>query len=120
MELVTSFNTLVCPFQFHGLRKIAMDYYYCKDCDKEEKNPMCLSCILKCHKGHTSSETFKASETDLQRCNCAMNNHQTSTEEGNYSLYTCYFSDLNKNNDHQYCYKNSHKKQSKNKRNKNN
>ena len=111
MELVTSFNTLVCPFQFHGLRKIAMDYYYCKDCDKEEKNPMCLSCILKCHKGHTSSEIFKASETDLQRCNCAMNNHQTSTEEGNYSLYTCYFSDLNKNNDHQYCYKNSHKKQ---------
>ena len=111
MELVTSFNSLICPFQIYGLQKIAMNYYYCKDCDKEEKFPMCEICLNKCHRGHTQGEIHEANEDDPVRCTCAMNNHQTTVEEGNYSLFTCYFSDLNKIKDISYCYQNSHKKQ---------
>ena len=111
MELVTSFNNLICPFQIYGLQKIAMNYYYCKDCDKEEKFPMCEICLNKCHRGHTQGEIHEANEDDPVRCTCAMNNHQTTVEEGNYSLFTCYFSDLNKIKDISYCYQNNHKKQ---------
>ena len=111
MELVTSFNNLICPFQIYGLQKIAMNYYYCKDCDKEEKFPMCEICLTKCHRGHTQGEFHEANEDDPVRCTCAMNNHQTTVEEGNYSLFTCYFSDLNKVKEISYCYQNSHKKQ---------
>ena len=92
MDLVTTFtSTMNCPVLKHGLKKIPMDFFYCKDCDKEEKFPMCHSCIKKCHSGHSSSEKHQASSSNLLRCSCAMNNHQTSKQELNEELTICYF-----------------------------
>ena len=110
MELISTFKHVNCPVIKFGLKKISMDYYFCYDCDKEEKFPICHSCLLKCHKGHEGSERHPASTTNLIRCSCAMNNHQTSTEETNYSLTQCFFYELNKVSDECYCYENSSKK----------
>ena len=110
MELISTFKHVNCPVIKYGLKKISMNYYFCLDCDKEEKFPICHSCLLKCHKGHEGSKLHLASTTNLIRCSCAMNNHQTSTEETNYSLTQCFFYELNKVSDECYCYENTSKK----------
>ena len=108
MELLSTFmNVKGCPVLKFGLKKIPMDYYFCKDCDKEEKFPMCHSCIKKCHKGHSPSEKHPASSSNLIRCSCAMINHQTTKQEVNEELTTCYFYELNKTNESLYCYENT-------------
>ena len=113
MELIAVFKQVNCPVLKYGLKKIAMDYYFCKNCDKEQKFPICHSCLLKCHKGHQGTERKKSSSENLIRCSCAMNNHQTLTEEAKYSLNslnTCFFYELNKVTDSCFCYQNKNKK----------
>ena len=90
-----------------------MDYYFCKTCDKENKFPLCHSCLLKCHKGHQGSALKKASSDNLIRCTCAMNNHQILSLEEKFawnSLSTCFFYELNKVTDNCFCYENKNKK----------
>ena len=113
MELIAVFKQVNCPVLKYGLKKISMDYYFCKNCDKEQKFPICHSCLLKCHKGHQGTERKKATSENLIRCSCAMNNHQTLTEEAKYSLNslnTCFFYELNKVTDSCFCYQNKNKK----------
>ena len=113
MELIAVFKQVNCPVLKYGLKKIAMDYYFCKNCDKEQKFPICHSCLLKCHKGHQGTERKKSTSENLIRCSCAMNNHQTLTEEAKYSLNslnTCFFYELNKVTDSCFCYQNKNKK----------
>ena len=113
MELISIFKQVNCPVLKYGLKKIAMDYYFCKSCDKEQKFPICHSCLLKCHKGHQGSERKKSTSDNLIRCSCAMNNHQTLSEDAKYalnSLNTCFFYELNKVTDSCFCYQNKNKK----------
>ena len=113
MELIAVFKQVNCPVLKYGLKKIAMDYYFCKNCDKEQKFPICHSCLLKCHKGHQGTERKKACSDNLIRCSCAMNNHQTLPEDAKYSfnsLNTCFFYELNKVTDSCFCYQNKNKK----------
>ena len=113
MELIAVFKQVNCPVLKYGIKKISMDYYFCKNCDKEQKFPMCHSCLLKCHKGHQGTERKKATSENLIRCSCAMNNHQTLTEDAKYSLNslnTCFFYELNKVTDSCFCYQNKNKK----------
>ena len=46
MELIAVFKQVNFPVLKYGLKKIAMDYYFCKNCDKEQKFPICHSCLL--------------------------------------------------------------------------
>ena len=110
MELITTFKQVNCPVLKYGLKKIKMDYYFCKNCDKEQKFPICHGCLIKCHKGHQGTEKIAGTDDNLIRCSCAMNNHQTSTEEGNYSVNTCFFYELNKVTDSCFCYQNTNNK----------
>ena len=113
MELIAVFKQVNCPVLKYGLKKIAMDYYFCKNCDKEQKFPICHSCLLKCHKGHQGTERKKSTSDNLIRCSCAMNNHQTLSEDAKYalnSLNKCFFYELNKVTDSCFCYINKNKK----------
>ena len=113
MELIAVFKQVNCPVLKYGLKKISMDYYFCKNCDKEQKFPICHSCLIKCHKGHQGTERKKATNENLIRCSCAMNNHQTLSEDAKYalnSLNTCFFYELNKVTDSCFCYQNKNKK----------
>ena len=113
MELIAVFKQVNCPVLKYGLKKISMDYYFCKNCDKEQKFPICHSCLLKCHKGHQGTERKKSTSDNLVRCSCAMNNHQTLSEDAKYalnSLNKCFFYELNKVTDSCFCYINKNKK----------
>ena len=113
MELIAIFKQVKCPVLKYGLKKIAMDYYFCKTCDKENKFPICLSCLIKCHKGHQGTERKKASSDNLIRCSCAQNNHQILSQDEKFawnSLSTCFFYELNKVTDNCFCYENKNKK----------
>ena len=113
MELIAIFKQVKCPVLKYGLKKIAMDYYFCKTCDKENKFPLCHSCLLKCHKGHQGTDRKKASSDNLIRCSCAMNNHQILSQDEKFawnSLSTCFFYELNKVTDNCFCYENKNKK----------
>ena len=113
MELIAIFKQVKCPVLKYGLKKISMDYYFCKTCDKENKFPLCHSCLLKCHKGHQGTEKKKASSENLIRCTCAMNNHQILSQDEKFawnSLSTCFFYELNKVTDNCFCFENKNKK----------
>ena len=113
MELIAIFKQVKCPVLKYGLKKIAMDYYFCKTCDKENKFPLCHSCLLKCHKDHQGSDRKKASSENLIRCTCAMNNHQILSQDEKFawnSLNTCFFYELNKVTDNCFCFENKNKK----------
>ena len=113
MELIAIFKQIKCPVLKHGLKKIVMDYYFCKTCDKEQKFPICYSCLIKCHKGHQGTDKRKASSENLVRCSCAMNNHQILSQDEKFasnSLSTCFFYELNKVTDYCFCFENKNKK----------
>ena len=67
MELIAIFKQIKCPVLKHGLKKIVMDYYFCKTCDKEQKFPICYSCLIKCHKGHQCNNLWlgRYSDSDI-------------------------------------------------------
>ena len=113
MELIAIFKQVKCPVLKYGLKKIAMDYYFCKTCDKDNKFPLCQNCLLKCHKGHQGTECKKASSENLIICNCAMNNHQILSKNEEFawnSLNTCFFYELNKVTNNCFCFENKNKK----------
>ena len=107
MEFVNSLIKIKCPFKYNGTNKISMDYYYCKDCDKEEKFPLCECCMSECHKSHKRSKKHAKSKHEKIRCSCAMNNHQTKSNSANLSLNVCYFFELNIRSEHFIYYLNS-------------
>ena len=113
MELIAIFKQVKCPVLKYGLKKIAMDYYYCRSCDKDNKFPLCHNCLTRCHKGHQGSERKKASSENLICCTCAMNNHQILSQDEKFawnSLSTCFFYELNKVTDNCFCFENKNKK----------
>lgn len=109
-DIIRSFQMVKCSVLKNGIRKIAMDYYYCRECDKEEKFPMCEPCMMKCHNGHVSSEKHPASISTPQRCNCALSNHQITNLQIDEKICSCYFFEINTVSQQLYCYQNSSNK----------
>ena len=110
MEFVNEIMKIKCPFKYNGTNKISMDYFYCKDCDKEEKFALCEFCMKNCHKTHKNSKKHNKNKHEKIRCSCAMNNHQTKNNSTNLHLNVCYFFELNIRSEHFIYYLNKNGK----------
>lgn len=86
LPLVQKMKRIDCSVMDGGLRKFNMDYFYCKNCDKEHKFPICLKCKDECHKGHIFSDYVKASDDHLAICMCGFKAHNMRKKEKEMDL----------------------------------
>ena len=76
-NILPAFNILKvenCSILEYGIKKSTqpIKYSYCKTCDHNLINPICIPCINKCHKGHLIKHVFKK---DYIKCSCGDKNH---------------------------------------------
>lgn len=97
LELVRIMGSISCPILKYGWKKISMDYYYCKTCDKDNKNPICVNCMKKCHKNHIPSQLFPANDQTKTLCMCGLRAHSMLNEEtsSDKNFLVCKFFEFN-------------------------
>ena len=87
-----------CSILKYGIKKSTEDikYSYCKTCDPNLTNPICLPCINNCHIGHLIKYVLNKGKI---RCSCGEKNHyqnkiNNNLEESNNII--CLFNEWNK------------------------
>jgi len=72
-----------CSIIKYGIKKSTeeIEYSYCKTCDHNLVRPICLSCINKCHFGHSIYYIFSRGRI---KCSCGEKNHVTVNINNNY------------------------------------
>ena len=71
-DILPAFNILKmekCSILKYGIKKSTkpIKYSYCKTCDQNLLNPICIPCINHCHKGHLIKRVFKKENI---KCSC--------------------------------------------------
>ena len=84
-HIIPVFNFLKigkCSILKYGIKKSKqpIKYSFCKTCDHNLVNPICISCINQCHKGHLIKYIFKKGKI---RCFCGEKNHYQKTINNN-------------------------------------
>mgnify|MGYP004451844731 CR=1 FL=1 len=75
LAIVQKMKQIPCNIMSTGPKKVAMDYFFCKVCDKEHKFPICKICGERCHKGHHLSDYIQANEDHPAICMCGFKCH---------------------------------------------
>lgn len=70
-----------------GYKTFNSDYVYCKNCDSDEKNPICLQCAEVCHVGHKITPTMNMNAI----CACGLNCHRIQNNVDSVIDYKCVF-----------------------------
>ena len=86
LSLVQSNRAVKCTVMLSGPKKINMDYFFCKTCDKEHKLPICKYCIETCHNNHTIIDHIEGSDDNLVICMCGYKNHLMNKKDNNKYL----------------------------------
>ena len=81
LPVVQKMKKIDCYVMNTGLRKINMDYFFCKTCDKEHKFPICKQCAEKCHKGHLIPDYVQGSDDHPAICMCGFKCHNMGKKE---------------------------------------
>ena len=81
LPLVQKMKHTGCTIMATGVKKIVMEYCYCKTCDKENKFPMCTFCSKACHKDHIISDIIPPSEDHPLYCMCGYKCHNMGKKE---------------------------------------
>ena len=81
LPVVQKMKKIDCCVMNTGLRKINMDYFFCKTCDKEHKFPICKQCAEKCHKGHLIPDYVQGSDDHPAICMCGFKCHNMGKKE---------------------------------------
>ena len=97
LPLVKKMTDIPCPILKTGWKKISMDHYFCKTCDKDLKYPICKNCMRRCHRNHIQSELYKADENTKIICSCGQKGHNLLNEEINLDqkYLSCKFHEFN-------------------------
>ena len=75
LSLVKKMKQIPCDIMKTGVHKVAMDYFFCKTCDKERKYPICKVCAEQCHRNHLVLDYVQAGEGHLTICMCGFKGH---------------------------------------------
>ena len=100
LSVVQKMKQISCDIMATGIRKVPMDYFFCKTCDKERKYPICKVCAERCHKNHLVLDYVQASEGHLSICMCGFKGHIIKIKKKEEEIYIdqntskCYFNDL--------------------------
>ena len=98
LALINIMNYVDCQLMKSGYKSIASNYVFCKTCDSEEKNAICIECSKICHKDHKLSSSVCIAAI----CNCGLLCHKSQNilDDNNQDNNKCYFMEwsLNSNN----------------------
>ena len=100
LGIVQKMKQISCDIMATGIKKIAMDYFFCKTCDKEHKFPICKVCAERCHKGHLILDYVQANEEHPAICMCGFKGHNIKNKKKEEEIdieqnsSKCYFNDL--------------------------
>jgi len=100
LSIVQKMKQISCDIMATGIKKVAMDYFFCKTCDKEHKFPICKVCAEKCHKGHLILDYVQASEEHPAICMCGFKGHNIMNKKKEEEIdieqnsSKCYFNNL--------------------------
>ena len=75
LAIVQKMKQISCDIMSTGIKKVPMDYFFCKTCDKEHKFPICKVCAERCHKGHLILDYIQANEDHPAICMCGYKGH---------------------------------------------
>ena len=111
LPLVKKMTNIPCPILKTGWKKISMDHYFCKTCDKDLKNPICKNCMRRCHRNHIQSKLYKADENTKIICSCGQKCHNLLNEEINLDqkYLSCKFHEFNLSSEIYEYYENQNK-----------
>ena len=100
LGIVQKMKQISCDIMATGIKKVAMDYFYCKTCDKEHKFPICKVCAERCHKGHLILDYIQANDEHPAICMCGFKGHNIINKKKEEEIdleqnsSKCYFNDL--------------------------
>ena len=100
LGIIQKMKQISCDIMATGIKKIAMDYFYCKTCDKEHKFPICKVCAERCHKGHLILDYVQANEEHPAICMCGFKGHNIINKKKEEEIdieqnsSKCYFNNL--------------------------
>ncbi len=100
LGIVQKMKQISCDIMATGIKKVAMDYFFCKTCDKEHKFPICKVCAERCHKGHLILDYVQANEEHPAICMCGFKGHNIKNKKKEEEIdieqnsSRCYFNDL--------------------------
>ena len=100
LGIVQKMKQIPCDIMATGIKKVAMDYFYCKTCDKEHKFPICKVCAERCHKGHLILDYIQANEDHPAICMCGYRGHNMINKKKEEEIdieqnsSKCFFNDL--------------------------
>ena len=100
LSVVQKMKQISCDIMATGIRKVPMDYFFCKTCDKERKYPICKICAEKCHKNHLVLDYVQANDGHLSICMCGFKGHIIKIKKKEEEIdieqnsSKCYFNDL--------------------------
>ena len=100
LAIVQKMKQISCDIMATGVKKIAMDYFFCKTCDKEHKFPICKVCAERCHKSHLILDYVQANEEHPAICMCGFKGHNMISKKKEEEIdieqnsSKCFFNDL--------------------------
>ena len=100
LGIIQKMKQINCDIMSTGIKKIAMDYFFCKTCDKEHKFPICKVCAERCHKGHLILDYVQANEEHPAICMCGFKGHNIINKKKEEEIdieqnsSKCYFNNL--------------------------
>ena len=100
LPIVQKMKQTPCDIMSAGFKKYAGDFFYCKQCDKEHKFPICKKCFDKCHKGHLKSDNIKQTDIIPSMCMCGYKCHSMLNKKKEEDIdleqntSKCYFNNL--------------------------
>ena len=100
LGIIQKMKQINCYIMATGIKKIAMDYFFCKTCDKEHKFPICKVCAERCHKGHLILDYVQANEEHPAICMCGFKGHNIINKKKEEEIdieqnsSKCYFNNL--------------------------
>ena len=101
LSLIKKLKKIDCIQNYYGYKNVVKDFYFCLNCDSEEKEPICKECAVNCHKGHASKLVVNM----FANCSCGKSNHNVydrTLQDFKNKETECLFTEWNKESK-KYC-----------------
>ena len=103
-KIIENSNKINCIILKYGNKPSneEIEYTFCKTCDSNLINPICIECIKNCHKDHTIKKNFLKGNI---QCNCGQRLHNISVQQNFTDIISCTFSEWSLTSKLYYYYK---------------
>ena len=107
-KIIENSNKINCIILKYGNKPSLepIEYTFCKTCDSNLINPICIECINNCHKGHNIKKNFLKGNI---QCICGQKLHKIEVQQNFFDITACTFSEWSLTSKLNYYYVKSNK-----------